>query len=202
MKEKYPLINNELPPIKGKFIKREGLGIIEAMANRKYIQPPLYELKINDMPIKTGAREGEEYFTPDITDIRVGYECECLWCCAEPREWKLIKITAEDNMNTIELPIEEAIYRVIDNEIRVPYLTKKQIEAEGWKFVESNKAINILTFKIIVNDHSWYELDYFTDSKTLLITKYYIHGDEDLGLYNGECKEINTFRYILKLLGI
>ena len=193
MKEKYPLINNELPPIKGKFIKREGLGIIEAMANRKYIQPPLYELKINDMPIKTGAREGEEYFTPDITDIRVGYEAEVAYNLGAI--WKPIILDRE----SLYEYLDEDIFR---NEIRVPYLTKKQIEAEGWKFVESNKAINILTFKIIINDHSWYELDYFTDSKTLLITKYYIHGDEDLGLYNGECKEINTFRYILKLLGI
>lgn len=77
-----------------------------------------------------------KYFTPDIEDIRVGYKCQVLWCCKEPRPWNNIKVTKEDYLNTTSLPIEEIISRLQYDvvEIRTPYLTKEQIEAEGWVF--------------------------------------------------------------------
>lgn len=148
-----------------------------------------------------------KYFTPSLEDIRVGYECEICPNLGFDDNWvKVVGRCEEIPGNGVkDGNLDDLTYDcLVDGYIgiRVPYLTKEQIEAEGWEFVESNKSINILTFKIIINDHSWYELDYFTDSKTLIITKYYIHGDEDLGLYNGECKDINTFRYITKLLRI
>ena len=150
----------------------------------------------------TGAREGEEYFTPDITDIRVGYECECLWCCAEPREWKLIKITAEDNMNTIELPIEEAIYRVIDNEIRVPYITQEQIEAEGWK-IDTRFNTIVCSKQVVWFDGINREIELRYDENKKILYLGYDCGNFTLyGIFEGECKDINTFRQIQKLLKI
>ena len=141
------------------------------------------------MPIKTGAREVEKYFTPDITDIRVGYECE-----RQDLEgnWQPLK------MPSIFIPRCVTDYNtghgwIVDKKIRVPYLTKEQIEAEGWKWRE--------------------ELEEFTkydeghECVVVLLPEhrvhiYYYEPNELDTRFWGECKDINTFRYITKLLGI
>jgi hypothetical protein len=58
--------------------------------------------------------ENDKYFTPDIEDLRVGYECDLLGS----------KIVIEDR-HDLDLSF--------DHPLRTPYLTKEQIEAEGWK---------------------------------------------------------------------
>jgi hypothetical protein len=146
-----------------------------------------------------------KYFTPSIEDIRVGYECEIerysyIYSDGGPSQ----KVAVWDPFVVTEdyLARGYAESYFTGEQLRVPYLTKEQIEAEGWRFIEHNKVINLLAFRIDINEHSWYELDYYTDSKTLLIDKYYCNGDDNLGLFNGSCKDINTFRYITKLLNI
>lgn len=150
-----------------------------------------------------------KYFTPDIEDIRIGYECECLWCCQDPRPWWSIKVLKEDLKDTKSLPIEEVYWRIKNNEIRVPYLTKEQIEAEGWKF--KGKSVDL-----------WWEKEGSFDIGNWTSYKVVMHygmkghiGNQDLRLYiyaedqgdehrlfEGECKDINTFRQIQKLLNI
>jgi hypothetical protein len=136
-----------------------------------------------------------KYFTPDISDIRVGYECECLWSCQEPRPWWPIKVLEEDMRDTRSLPIEEVYWRIENNEIRVPYLTKEQIEAEGW---ERGIASDYL-FKMKKSENgNDYEVRVYPKDlpDTLIISS------NDSYIYTGECKDINTFRYISKLLQI
>jgi len=67
--------------------------------------------------------------------------------------------------------------------IRIPYLTKEQIEAEGWKLRGSEFSKNI------------YKCNY--DETKLIIWE--ISGDI---LYKGNCKCINQFKLITKLLKI
>lgn len=129
-----------------------------------------------------------KYFVPEISDIRVGYECEY-----NPTGDLWVKALLNKNSDFSFL---------FSKPIRTLYLTKEQIEAEGWKFIKHNKDINLLAFRININEHSWYELDYYIDSKTLLIDKYYCNGDYNLGLFNGECKSINELRLIQKMLHV
>ena len=121
-----------------------------------------------------------KYFTPDIEDIRVGYECETMPSMMHEQDdtlWrKCLSLTAHD--------IKEIEDQWLD--IRVPYLTQEQLEAEGWKPRENN-----LSWKPYL-DKGPYSLLYH---KRLEITGPNIS-------YLGECKDINTFRYICKLLGI
>ena len=136
-----------------------------------------------------------KYFTPDIEDIHIGYECELLMNTnvsilnptSNAPEFKPFIF----EKNKIELLIE------LYDSIRVPYLTKEQIEAEGW----SKAKAPIVTIK-----HDFYEIPYIKDNfridynfKNNLIN---ILENNGVNLFYGKCKDINTFRKIIKLLGI
>lgn len=135
----------------------------------------------------------KKYFTPDTEDIRVGYECESLWCCQEPRPWLPIIVTQDDNMDTKSLPIEEIYSRIQNGEIRVPYLTKEQIEAEGWNWLPEGKMYKKNEHVLIFSP--------FGNSKIEI--RHLGHpGYQLTSFFLGECKDINTFRFICKLLNI
>jgi len=75
-------------------------------------------------------------------------------------------------------------------EIKVPYLTKEQIEAEGW--ISNGKDIPTLKKGVYTIWFSSYKfLGIFEEQCS-----------ESIPLYTGECKSINEFRYICKLLKI
>ena len=78
--------------------------------------------------------------------------------------------------------------------IRTPYLTKEQIEKEGW--VNTEEGDNIYTRK------GPYELSTITliqDGKT---TMFLVVARDGKAVYSGQCPSINEFRKISKLLGI
>lgn len=166
------------------------------MENKIYIDPESKEALGNILKEMTDSMVwgDNQYFTPDIEDIRVGYECE--WLLAEglkhvwqarKADWILIQKAQEFGTQFF----------------RVPYLTKEQIEAEGWKF-EGGQLVSwgAREFRIDINKHSWYECTLYPDVHNVIITRYDVNGDDDNQLFNGECKDINTFRYICKLLSI
>lgn len=154
------------------------------------------------MPIiKANKSEDNKYFTPSIEDIRVGYEYEL--CTTHPEEadnshWSrhlfpdpFVGYRLDGFKKSIEMGI-----------IRVPYLTKEQIEAEGYPIIGIYPSGGSLHKKDL------YELVFLTDYR-LIITKVWksFEGEPDekthrKDIYNGECKCINNFRYINKLLGI
>lgn len=138
--------------------------------------------------------ESLKYFKPEISDIRVGYECEVNWSInpGQVEEWKSIKWTTEEFSNE-----EEGFIQV-----RVLFLTKKQIEAEGWECIGEYPGGALLCKK------GQYELVTSTDYR-MKISKVWksFEGEPDekehrKDLYNGGCKDINTFRQICKLLGV
>ena len=129
--------------------------------------------------------EKEKYFIPEIEDIYSGYEYE-----VRRNDGKWERVTKFSNDYDYEDNPHYAIMKDIKaGKIRVPYLSKEQIEKEGWEFTEQinnrlyfRKGAFVLTF----------EDDYINIDNTK---------GQDIG-YWGKCKDINTFRYICKLLEI
>lgn len=145
-------------------------------------------------------KKDDKYFTPSIEDIRVGYECEWKTCKEETCGFEPYKFRNGGNVFNAEV-------KGMEN-YRVPYLTKEQIEAEGWINTTNPLNINIWSFEkgnrfiilrmndlenpfilqVIVKDPSIEELVLGMPSEHFRFT--------------APCKDINTFRYICKLLGI
>lgn len=134
--------------------------------------------------------EKEKYFTPEMQDFYLNYEFEL----QTNKGWKkgifpnLIE-EESDNFGLVEKYKQDIFMKLAHAITRVPFLTKEQIENEGWEFTEQinnrlyfRKGAFVLTF----------EDDYINIDNTK---------GQDIG-YWGKCKDINTFRYICKLLEI
>lgn len=143
------------------------------------------------------------YFTPSIEDIRVGYECEI----ATPADvnwesyiWDYVTLS-KHNFN------HESPLFALTAKLRVPYLTKEQIEAEGWR--QGNSRI------LFSGSNGYWDYTFTKDNYIL----YYDTGNKILSIivrdpslegsnfikmpvFRGECKDINTFKFICKLLKI
>jgi len=135
-----------------------------------------------------------KYFTPDIEDIRIGYECELFLPIKDwfkPEKWKRFKIS-KNGYNRIGpyggdlSELDEVCNLVSLYQARTPYLTKEQIEAEGW--IDGKKDnYKLLASTVTYDDRIEYPLHIMKG---------------DMTIFYGDCKDINTFRYILKLLKI
>jgi len=132
-----------------------------------------------------------EYFTPSIEDIRVGYECEM----RQRNIWEFYRIQWNDCLSDF----------VDMDGIRVPYLTKEQIENEGWKFIHSSSWE---TGDLIGFEKDDWIISYNLKTKVMTISFKYasawnieIYGPL-IYSYRGPCKDINTFRQICKLYNI
>jgi len=139
---------------------------------------------------KNNMKEKEKYFTPDTEDIRLGYEAE-------------IAYLHEDNWTPTKWRHEEEVLATISNllnynrRIRTPYLTKEQIEAEGLEYVKSYES-DWDSHRDVFKSRIYY-ITYDFEYKKLFVNQNDHFG---ISLYTGECKDINTFRYICKLLNI
>lgn len=157
-------------------------------------QDTTIKLEEKDAPNKPDGLFETQYFTPSIEDIRVGYKCEIWWNenMLPENKWCEVKALTGD---TEDFDIYDFTSRIEKNEIRVPYLTKEQIEKEGWEPERSKPARlwkkgeygliygnPLVIFQLSDRDPSWQPREYT--------------------LFRGTCKDINTFRYICKLLRI
>lgn len=172
-------------------------SIREGCSLMKRVDTPLIELKM-----------GNKYYTPEISDIRVGYECEICPNLGYDDVW--IKTTGHceeivgngvKSCNLDELTYDCLVDGYIG--IRTPYLTKEQIEGEGWKLANTgglekgcingscsfSKGKYILYFTKIINK----------EGKCIINMS--IHDELD-DYYRGLCPSINELRYISKLLNI
>lgn len=159
------------------------------------------------------------YFTPDIEDIRVGYECEIGHYTYEypnglskaKENWEKTIIDEQNISDLINLGtiLNKVDYPIIW--IRVPYLTKEQIEAEGWKVLDKKSPFTgkpylfQKKYEIYFNEPHTLTLEWNDRGNPNLVIRHewessYMRFDKYI--YYGECKDINTFRTILKLLKI
>jgi hypothetical protein len=155
-----------------------------------------------------------KYFTPDIEDICIGYEYEKYSIGLQmvygrflpdnerddELKWRPNIIKCGSDILGLEAgsyPNEDEPYKAFKtlwkDYIRVPYLTKEQIEAEGWKQISSE----ILTHGYFLKGECRLEL---LEDSIICIRNGYWYPENTI--YKGECKDINTFRKIIKLLGI
>lgn len=137
----------------------------------------------------------KEYYQPEIEDLKVGYECGWLGNVGLKHKWFPVKMSAMTITNAVIHGIQ--FYRT-------PYLTKEQIIAEGWDHEYDDFTFGVFT-KDTDNVHKWYYLDYDYSNHGLSID--FVHHIEKDGeihytKFVGECKCINTLRYISKLLKI
>lgn len=136
-----------------------------------------------------------KYYTPTIEDIHVGYECEwqdiggnCEWIKAKIDEYIIFEILS------IDLP---------EGQLKTLYLTKEQIEAEGW-IIRTDKIHKGFQFAFEKGDYFGVclqngKLDIHL--KDALKDDYTEH-TSNTRLYFGNCPSINEFRTICKLLNI
>ena len=175
--------------------------------------------------------EKPKYFTPEIEDIFVGYEFEFLESgysypvelladnqvklLSAPTKTEIWKKDIYDVLS-FSYPDEEESEEVgnnlkyyIDNkQIRVPYLTTEQIEDEGWEHIASYRDGGTRIFSYN-NKKYTYEITFrgrthLTPSDKIVITEIRETVDRPVrdNIFNGECKDINTLRKLIKLLGI
>ena len=127
----------------------------------------------------------DKYFVPDIEDLRVGYEMEFNNAVILPNstaDWKKVILKGVDSAVAEYLRL---------NWYRTPYLTKEQIEAEGWIPTQSSPNAHH-------KGHGCRFVHVWNDKPTSNSYIYYM-GE---GIFMGEIKSINEFRFICKLLKI
>jgi len=133
--------------------------------------------------------EKEKYYTPEIEDICIGYEYEI----TNGYEWVKKVFSKEDLKSFLYEKLENGI---IQEQIRVPFLTKEQIEQEGWENITKSFQEPEI-FVATHNSSQWRQLVYrFSDKKLEIIEV------DNSCIFYGECKSINEFRKICKLLNI
>lgn len=145
----------------------------------------------------------DKYFVPNEEDIRIEYKCEIqkvikAWThivdniirtdLEYDEDWK--SITIENKYELI--PYLELIPT---SHIRTPYLTKEQIENEGW----TNEDEGINFFKA---DKDEYVFQCCFIENKLKITSLQTLPFSDITVFYGNCPSINEFHYICKLLKI
>lgn len=160
--------------------------------------------KVGDM------EEQNKYFTPNIEDLYVGYECEIQsswgW-----QKGKWPEILDQDTLSGFDKQKKGSLEATYASCLRVPFLTKEQIELEDWKNPDVYRDGGTLVYKKPTGEQAWWELT-FRGENMMIMSRYikieYIWHLLDTGKrlsrthFSGECKDINTFRYICKLLGI
>lgn len=143
----------------------------------------------------------EMYYTPEKEDIRIGYQCETQKVI---QAWThsidfIIRtdLTYDENweLTIIDLPlsgnlsVDHCLELLESEHLRVPYLTKEQIEAEGWVESHSHGVFEKGDFKLGYLGNE--------DNSPQIWIKCIYHMK-----YEGDCKSINELRYISKLLKI
>lgn len=137
-----------------------------------------------------------KYYTPDISELHIGYECQIgnlfalpgsrwEWAETKPLKWSTIAFIAQ-----AMIP-EHLVY------IRTKYLDQSDIESCGWKWFTNSSSGE--EYEISSNDktYSLIQVDYSHN-----IYVFVEDGYGDKTLFYGECKSINELRKIMQWLNI
>ncbi len=152
--------------------------------------------------IESAEREriyNETYYTPTIDELFIGYVCdaESSWGYQHGTWPEVLMTDTVRGMNIQRDPINGVING--SRWLRTEYLTRKQIEEEGWKKSGGLSDGGSLLFDL----YEKYVLTAFHPVNKRRISIQVIQEDLKLKvLFDGECKSVNEFRLILKLLNI
>lgn len=140
-----------------------------------------------------------KYYTPDLEDLFVGYEYEIL---NSEDIWENKKL--EFSFGWLEIPEN------FNENIRTKYLTKEQIENEGWEIyngrAEFKKCIGYYDKEDDLTGTE-YLLDYNEKTNHLIIEcgtinfgeAYYPYEGHN-HIFSGQVKSINEFRKVIKMV--
>lgn len=158
--------------------------------------------------VKKYMEKKNKYYTPDIEDIRIGYEFEYNghFKHLPPQEWKKIVMDYEfftegggwDNEPMSMYYLPKIKHYTEPENIRVSYLTKEQIEAEGWEEMKPPIVAINLYFREAPYIKGEYRMDYNFEMQLMQIQ----HNSYYKDIFYGKIKSINEFRWICKLLKI
>ncbi len=146
-----------------------------------------------------------QYFTPNIEDIRIGYECELRGIEFHPSNdpYETDTLSEEDTelfKNTIAKKEDFHMFTWISsNRIRTPFLTKEQIEKEGWG-VLSERTIFSESKDLYTGYYRKYEYELYYNYETKILSIY--KGMRIPLICDVKCKDINTLRYMMKIFNI
>ena len=161
--------------------------------------------------------EENKYYIPETSDFYEGFQYEILINTYSPPNFTLSK--SEWVKETFDDITSEENYRLnrilLDKAIRVPYLTKEDIESNGWEPCGNYWTKNNI-FIDGEGDYEGYEYRLFYNFKTHSLYIEKLHVREDTGepyydLYEGNqnhilksatCRCKNDFKLIMKLLNI
>ena len=158
----------------------------------------------------------DKYYTPELEDLFIGYELETLTKSCFKDEKSATGFICESRWvkNKVNnLPLNAVNFE--NKEIKTPYLTKEQIEAEGWLFNYLGKddwfkgSVPLLPYNEIDYPFElWFKLDnywlgfYKNIHKIVILEKGEDYPGGQIIRFNGKCPSINEFRKIIKLLEI
>lgn len=166
-------------------------GIIhELQKYHTYYDPKNFTLELFKEAVKKYYME-KKYFTPNVDDLRVGYVCQTK---AYPYlDW--VDCTL-DNGDDIQFVLDK------EWDIRVPFITKEDFISRGWTYDDVYYRNKFRKFGISLDGiERIFELSYNFDNHMLKID--YDGGEfYNFSIFEGECKDVNTFDYIVKLLKI
>lgn len=128
------------------------------------------------------------HYVPELEELHIGYELEVTTSSG----WSLGRfpetLNSHEELDQFTDPFIKAAHAII----KVPYLTKEQIEKEGW-LPYKGMALHAFSKGIY---YIWYSFE----SKLMSIDRQ--RDNHKSRLYLGPCRCINDFRKIIKLLGI
>jgi len=151
-----------------------------------------------------------KYYIPEIKDLHVGYECEIQDAPIIESNWTFPtdRYTVRTNIwysGKLTYHAIENIYKSVRSlkDIRVPYLTREQIEKEGWLLSQDSILTDDFGISIFgINALKNKSIDYTPKNHKLVIKTYLYNPEAPEYLFYGICKSINEFRTIIKLLNI
>lgn len=107
--------------------------------------------------------ENKLYYTPTIEEFHVGFECELRNSSGPIFEWEPFKIIGVDDGeisgNLMDWSFYDTRTAIKDEQIRVKYLDKSDIESLGWRFgtndyvFPENKNVTYGQYKLLFNNN-------------------------------------------------
>lgn len=151
-----------------------------------------------------------QYFTPNIEDIRVGYEMYAPVIEDGKETGRLVKVVINsadwaNQICDISNSDDKRVYSLGDI-WKIPYLTKEQIVAEGWELDQDDTFIKkgiwvdekglecSISFKLKLVKQKQHGVLIWSECSF-----YNIFSLEKHTIYDGNCRCINDLRFICKL---